>query len=389
MKNITVIGAGYVGLSLALLLSKNNSVSVLDIDESRVRDINQKKSYLDDVDIHKMYQDNNLNIVSEKYDANSLKDAEFFILALPTNFNDELGSFDVSILKSCISDILEQTSESPIIIKSTVPIGFSNNCNDEFNTDRIFFSPEFLREGRSIHDNIFPSRIIIGGNGDSRLNLFKKCLIEIAENNPAVLETGNSEAEAIKLFSNTYLSVRIGFFNEIDSFAIKNNLDASQIITSIGLDPRIGSTYNNPSFGFGGYCLPKDSKQAVTHFKNVPNTIISSIPESNLKRKEFIARDIISRKPNIVGVYRLVMKGGSDNFRESASIDVINKLLEFDQKIIIYEPLISQDNFEGIPVIDNIEEFKKVSNLIIANRNEPEISDILDKVYTRDIFGDN
>lgn len=389
MKNITVIGAGYVGLSLALLLSKNNSVSVLDIDESRVRDINQKKSYLDDVDIHKMYQDNNLNIVAEKYDANSLKDAEFFILALPTNFNDELGSFDVSILKSCISDILEQTSESPIIIKSTVPIGFSNNCNDEFNTDRIFFSPEFLREGRSIHDNIFPSRIIIGGNGDSRLNLFKKCLIEISENNPAVLETGNSEAEAIKLFSNTYLSVRIGFFNEIDSFAIKNNLDASQIITSIGLDPRIGSTYNNPSFGFGGYCLPKDSKQAVTHFKNVPNTIISSIPESNLKRKEFIARDIISRKPNIVGVYRLVMKGGSDNFRESASIDVINKLLEFDQKIIIYEPLISQDNFEGIPVIDDIEEFKKVSNLIIANRNEPEISDILDKVYTRDIFGDN
>lgn len=389
MKNITVIGAGYVGLSLALLLSKNNSVSVLDIDESRVRDINQKKSYLDDVDIHKMYQDNNLNIVAEKYDANSLKDAEFFILALPTNFNDELGSFDVSILKSCISDILEQTSESPIIIKSTVPIGFSNNCNDEFNTDRIFFSPEFLREGRSIHDNIFPSRIIIGGNGDSRLNLFKKCLIEISENNPAVLETGNSEAEAIKLFSNTYLSVRIGFFNEIDSFAIKNNLDASQIITSIGLDPRIGSTYNNPSFGFGGYCLPKDSKQAVTHFKNVPNTIISSIPESNLKRKEFIARDIISRKPNIVGVYRLVMKGGSDNFRESASIDVINKLLEFDQKIIIYEPLISQDNFEGIPVIDDIKEFKKVSNLIIANRNEPEISDILDKVYTRDIFGDN
>ena len=389
MKNITVIGAGYVGLSLALLLSKNNSVSVLDIDESRVRDINQKKSYLDDVDIHKMYQDNNLNIVAEKYDANSLKDAEFFILALPTNFNDELGSFDVSILKSCISDILEQTSESPIIIKSTVPIGFSNNCNDEFNTDRIFFSPEFLREGRSIHDNIFPSRIIIGGNGDSRLNLFKKCLIEISENNPAVLETGNSEAEAIKLFSNTYLSVRIGFFNEIDSFAIKNNLDASQIITSIGLDPRIGSTYNNPSFGFGGYCLPKDSKQAVTHFKNVPNTIISSIPESNLKRKEFIARDIISRKPNIVGVYRLVMKGGSDNFRESASIDVINKLLEFDQKIIIYEPLISQDNFEGIPVIDDIKEFKKVSNLIIANRNEPEISDILDKVYTRDIFRDN
>ena len=389
MKNITVIGAGYVGLSLALLLSKNNSVSVLDIDESRVRDINQKKSYLDDVDIHKMYQDNNLNIVAEKYDANSLKDAEFFILALPTNFNDELGSFDVSILKSCIYDILEQTSESPIIIKSTVPIGFSNNCNDEFNTDRIFFSPEFLREGRSIHDNIFPSRIIIGGNGDSRLNFFKKCLIEISENNPTVLETGNSEAEAIKLFSNTYLSVRIGFFNEIDSFAIKNNLDASQIITSIGLDPRIGSTYNNPSFGFGGYCLPKDSKQAVTHFKNVPNTIISSIPESNLKRKEFIARDIISRKPNIVGVYRLVMKGGSDNFRESASIDVINKLLEFDQKIIIYEPLISQDNFEGIPVIDDIEEFKKVSNLIIANRNEPEISDILDKVYTRDIFGDN
>tara|TARA_B100000927_G_scaffold271810_1_gene249005 strand:- start:72 stop:1241 length:1170 start_codon:yes stop_codon:yes gene_type:complete len=389
MKNITVIGAGYVGLSLALLLSKNNSVSVLDIDESRVRDINQKKSYLDDVDIHKMYKDNNLNIVSEKYDANSLKDAEFFILALPTNFNEELGSFDVSILKSCISDILEQTSESPIIIKSTVPIGFSNNCNDEFNTDRIFFSPEFLREGRSIHDNIFPSRIIIGGNGDSRLNLFKKCLKEIAENNPAILETGNSEAEAIKLFSNTYLSVRIGFFNEIDSFAIKNNLDASQIITSIGLDPRIGSTYNNPSFGFGGYCLPKDSKQAVTHFKNVPNTIISSIPESNLKRKEFIARDIISRKPNIIGVYRLVMKGGSDNFRESASIDVINKLLEFDQKIIIYEPLISQDNFEGIPVIDDIEEFKKVSNLIIANRNELEISDISDKVYTRDIFGDN
>ena len=204
-----------------------------------------------------MYQDNNLNIVAEKYDANSLKDAEFFILALPTNFNDELGSFDVSILKSCISDILEQTSESPIIIKSTVPIGFSNNCNDEFNTDRIFFSPEFLREGRSIHDNIFPSRIIIGGNGDSRLNLFKKCLIEISENNPAVLETGNSEAEAIKLFSNTYLSVRIGFFNEIDSFAIKNNLDASQIITSIGLDPRIGSTYNNPSLVFGGYCLQR------------------------------------------------------------------------------------------------------------------------------------
>ncbi len=392
MANIAVIGAGYVGMSLAALLAKSgHSIHIADIDPIKIKKINEGQSSIDEAEISNILQNEKLNLSIEATELSqtNFEDKDFFIVATPTDFNEVSNYFDTSSVESVIDKILKNSNSGLIVIKSTVPVGFTEGLNKRFNTNRIIFSPEFLREGKAIYDNTYPSRIIIGGNCDESVK-FSKILNEISNlDSENILFTTSTEAESIKLFSNTFLAMRVAFFNELDSFALAKNLNSKKLIKGISLDPRIGMYYNNPSFGYGGYCLPKDTKQLLANYSDIPQELISAIILANETRKNFLVNYIQSEKQNIIGIYRLTMKEGSTNFRESAILDLIKKLNNEDSRIIIYEPLLNESNYLGCEVCNNLENFKDRSQIIISNRLSPDLDDVDDKIFTRDIFGIN
>lgn len=387
--NITVIGAGYVGLSITILLSTKYEVIIADINKNKVESINRKDLLFLQNEKDELLQDIKLNLRATESFEDSIIGSTFIIICVPTDFNKEFGSFDTSIVESVIKKIFSINQSSTIIIKSTTPVGFTNRMRSRYNTNNIIFSPEFLREGFAIHDNLYPSRIILGDNSQEAKN-FSKVLKNIANTNDIeILYTGNDEAESIKLFSNTYLAMRVSFFNELDTFAETNSLSSMDIIKGVCLDDRIGNYYNNPSFGYGGYCLPKDTQQLLSNYKLVPQTLIESTIRSNHTRKNHIDRTIINTKIKNIGIYRLIMKTRSDNFRESAILDIINELKSNNCNIVIYEPTLSIAEYLGCTIINNLSEFKERSKLIVANRLHHDLDDVLNKVYTRDIFGNS
>ena len=368
-KNITVVGSGYVGMSMALLLAQNNNVTILDINKKRVDLINSNISPIQDKDIELFFETEDLKLKATLEKENSYKNSDLIIIAVPTNYDEDLNMFDTLAVESTISDALKLNSLAPIIIKSTVPIGFTRKINNKYLTDRVIFSPEFLREGSALKDNLFPSRIIVGNKNDDGI-FFANLLVKGAQKkNIDILYTSSDEAESIKLFSNSYLAMRVAFFNELDSYAFVNNLDSKEIIDAVCLDPRIGDGYNNPSFGYGGYCLPKDTKQLLANFKDVPQNIISAIVESNATRKDFIANEIINSEKKNIGIYRLLMKAGSDNMRSSSIIDILRILKNQNQNlnIFIYEPEINDGTFEDCKVVSDLDSFIEKADLIIAN----------------------
>lgn len=376
-------------MSLSILLAENNYVDVLDTDLEKVKKINERKPTIKDNDIEGFLKNKKLRLSASNSPSKTYKNKDFFIIATPTNFDENTNQFDTSSVEVVIKSILQHTNSGLIVIKSTVPIGFTQSMNKKFNTTRIVFSPEFLREGSAIHDNLNPSRIVLGGDHPS-IFLFSTVLQEIiTKEDVKILLMSSSEAEAVKLFSNTFLAMRVAFFNELDSFSISNNLKPEKIIEGISLDPRIGSHYNNPSFGYGGYCLPKDTKQLLSHYDNTPQELIKAIISSNETRKEFLTNTILSTGVKVIGVYRLIMKSDSDNFRESATIDLINKLRAHGIKILIYEPLLHEPEYEGCEVCKTIEVLKSKSDLILSNRVDTELNDVKEKVFSRDIFRGN
>lgn len=384
--NITIAGTGYVGLSNAVLLAQQNNVIAFDIIEEKVNLINNKKSPITDNEIEDFLIKKDLNLRATTDVNEAFKDAEFVIISTPTNYDPEQNFFDTSSVETVIGQVLEINPESTIVIKSTVPVGFTEQMRKNFNADNIMFSPEFLREGQALFDNLHPSRIIIGEQSE-RAQRFATLLAEGAvKDNIPMLFTDSTEAEATKLFANTYLAMRVSFFNELDTYAELNGLDTKQIVEGIGHDPRIGDHYNNPSFGYGGYCLPKDSKQMLANFKGIPNNIIQAIVDSNDTRKDHIAKMIADRNPETVGIYRLTMKTGSDNFRQSAIQGVIERLKAADINVVVYEPVLEEEEFDGLPVVKDFDAFKQESDVIVANRLDPDLQDVREKVYTRDLF---
>lgn len=386
---ITVVGIGYVGLSLATLLSQKNNIIALDIDEKKVEMINKKISPINDKDIIKYFKEKSLSLKATTDSESALKDADYVIICTPTNYDNSLRSFDTSSVENIIKQIKKMGISTSIIIKSTVPVGFTEKMIKKYMMNNIIFSPEFLREGSSLHDNLYPSRIIIGGK-NKNAHQFANILREASmKKNVDVLFMNSSEAEAVKLFSNTYLALRVAFFNELDIFAEVYNLNSKKIIDGVCKDPRIGNYYNNPSFGYGGYCLPKDTKQLLSNYKNVPQTLIKAVIESNSIRKDFIAEKICSCKPKCVGIYRLTMKKYSDNFRESSIIGIMEKIASRNIKIIIYEPNIKKADFRGFKIVNNLNEFEKLSDIILANRKDSITNSFLKEVYSRDLFMEN
>lgn len=387
--NITVVGTGYVGLSNALLFSKQHQVIALDIDADKIALLNQKISPLQDALIQSYLTETTESFIATTDQALAFRNAELIIIATPTNYDEEENFFDTSSIESVLTILANKKSKSIIVIKSTIPVGFTQKMRARFPDLTILFSPEFLREGKALHDNLYPSRIVVGDKslvGEMVATLFKTAAL--ADNIPTLL-LDSTEAEAVKLFSNTYLAMRVAFFNELDSYSITHNLNTKDIIEAVCLDPRIGDHYNNPSFGYGGYCLPKDTKQLLANYHNVPQNLIAAIIHSNATRKDFIAQKIIEKTPQIVGVYRLIMKQGSDNFRKSAIQGIIKRLQKAGKKIIIYEPQLTEELFYDIPVLNNLGQFKTLSDIIIANRMPTELTDVVEKVFTRDIFGEN
>ncbi|MDI3543786.1 MAG: UDPglucose 6-dehydrogenase [Candidatus Woesearchaeota archaeon] len=382
---IAVVGLGYVGLSLAVLLSQNNEVVALDIVKEKVDDVNNRKSPIKDTEIEEFLKKKlNLKATIDKEEA--YEKADFVIVATPTDYDPERKYFNTESVDSVLKDVVQINSNAIIVIKSTVPVGYTKEARRRLKTENIIFSPEFLREGKALYDNLYPSRIIVGDKtrkGEQFANLLKEASLK---RDVPVLLTNSTEAEAIKLFANTFLAMRVAFFNELDTFAEIRGLDTKQIIEGVCLDPRIGNFYNNPSFGYGGYCLPKDTKQLLANYENIPNSLMTAIVEANETRKNHIVNMVLKRNPKIVGIYRLAMKKDSDNFRQSATIDIIRRLKSSAINMIIYEPAITEPMFYNMEVINDLEEFKEKSDLILANRMEPELKDIIEKVYTRDLF---
>lgn len=390
--NITVVGTGYVGLSMSVLLAQNNSVTAVDIVEEKVEKINKGISPIKDDHIEEYLKTKQLNLRATVDSIKAYKSAEFVIISTPTNYDDERNFFDISSVETVAEQVVKTNPNAVIIIKSTVPVGFTESLRKKLNFNNIMFSPEFLREGKALWDNLYPSRIIVGTDKDDVTLMnsamkFAELLTEGAvKENIDVLYMNSTEAEAVKLFANTYLALRVSFFNELDTYALVNGLDTESIVNGVCLDSRIGDFYNNPSFGYGGYCLPKDTKQLLANYNNVPQNIISAVVESNKTRKQFIADQILQKNPQTVGIYRLTMKTGSDNFRNSSIQDVMRILQSKGVDIVVYEPTVKEDQVFGNRVIKNIDEFKKISDVIIANRYSTEIKDVEEKVYTRDLY---
>lgn len=383
--NITVVGIGYVGLSNGVLLSQKNKVILYDLSQDRVDLINQKKSPIVDYEIEQ-YLKNNKNIEATTNYKEAFSNSELIVIATPTNYDETTNYFDTSSIEQTIDKINEVGYNGIILIKSTIPIGYTEKLKKDKNMNNIIFMPEFLREGKALYDNLYPSRIVIGDKSDVAkkiVDLYLECCLKP---NVDVLYTGSTEAETVKLFSNTYLAMRVAYFNELDMYAESNKLNTQEIIEGVCLDPRIGMYYNNPSFGYGGYCLPKDTKQLLANFDNVPNKLIKAIVESNVVRKNYVFDKVMSFNPKIVGIYRLVMKHNSDNFRKSAIQDIIAKLDQAKIKVIIYEPTLECKYFDNYEVVNDLNKFKEQSDIIIANRLSEDLNDVLDKTYTRDIF---
>ena len=387
--NITIVGTGYVGLSLGVLLSQKFKITALDIEETKIRQINERSSPIKDSLIENYFLNKSLDLLGTTKKEIAYKDAEFIIIATPTNYEANTDNFNTESVEKVIEDSIKYSKNATIVIKSTIPLGFTQRMKRKFNYNKIFFSPEFLRESSALYDNLHPSRIVIGDTSDEArafANILTTCAIK---DDIPTLFMSSEEAEAVKLFSNTYLAMRISFFNELDTFCEINNLIPKNIIDGVCLDPRIGNYYNNPSFGYGGYCLPKDTRQLLSNYKKIPNKIISAIVEANFIRKEFIINSILQKKPNSIGIYRLTMKEGSDNFRESAVMDLINKFLEKGITVFVYEPFLKENGIQKIIKIDSLEEFIKCSEVIVANRMSKDLEPVKSKVYSRDVFNEN